>query len=108
MSNFHTLELSLQAVRSMRDQLTRLRSTDPDLARQFRKALISVPLNLSEGRRRTGRDRLHHWRIALGSLDEARTSLRVAEALGYLSEHSINHPLGLLDRLAAMIWRLLH
>lgn len=108
MSQFQALEISLEAVRSMRDQLTRLRSTDPDLARQFRKALTSVPLNLSEGRRRTGRDRRHHWRIALGSLDEARTSLRVAEALGYLSEQSISRPLELLDRLAAMIWRLLH
>ena len=74
----------------------------------MRKALVSVPLNLSEGRRRTGKDRLHHWRIALGSLDETTTSLRVAEALGYLNALSLKEPLALLDRLAAMIWRLLH
>ena len=108
MTNFQALELSIETVRCLRGQLNRLRSTDPDLARQMRKALTSVPLNLSEGRRRSGRDRRHHWRIALGSLDETRTSLRVAEALGYLSPGSLNRPLELLDRLAAMIWRLLH
>ena len=108
MTNFQTLELSIEAVRSLRDQLARVRSADPDLARQMRKALTSVPLNLSEGRRRSGRDRRHHWRIALGSLDEATNSLRVAEALGYLPRSSLQRPLEILDRLAAMIWRLLY
>ena len=108
MTNFHALELSLQTIQSLRQALARLRSADPDLARKMRRALASVPLNLSEGRRRAGRDRHHHWRIALGSLDEARTALRVAEALGYLSLRSLEQPLELLDRVAAMIWRLLN
>jgi four helix bundle protein len=107
MTKFQALELSIHAVRSLRDPLARLRSCDPDLARQTRKALTSVPLNLSEGRRRIGRDRRHHWRVALGSLDEARTALRVAEAFGYLTGRSLEEPLELLDRVAAMIWRLL-
>jgi four helix bundle protein len=104
MTKFQALELSIDTMRSLRHPLARLQSRDPDLARQTRKALTSVPLNLSEGRRRTGRDRRYHWRVALGSLDETRTALRVAEALGYLSDGS---PLELLDRVAAMIWRLL-
>jgi four helix bundle protein len=108
MTNFHALELSLQAVRSLRDHLARIRSADPDLARQMRRALVSVALNLSEGRRRSGRDRRHHFRIALGSLDETHTSLRVAEALGYLNLRAIQEPLTLLDRLAAILWRLTH
>ncbi len=84
MTNFQALELSIQAVRSLRQPLARIRSRDPDLHRQMRKALASVPLNLSEGRRRVGKDRLHHWRIALGSLDEARTSLRVPKSPSYV------------------------
>jgi four helix bundle protein len=107
MTKFQALELSIDTVRSLRVSLTRLQSRDPDLARQTRRALTSLPLNLSEGRRRTGRDRRYHWRVALGSLDEARTALRVAEALGYVSERSLQEPLQLLDRVAAMIWRLL-
>ncbi|MBN1441272.1 MAG: four helix bundle protein [Planctomycetes bacterium] len=106
MTNFHALELSIQTARSLRGCLTRLQARDPDLARQTRRALTSVALNLAEGRRRAGKDRCHHWRIALGSVEEVRTALRVAEALGYLDEPAVLGPCGLLDRLAAMIWRL--
>jgi len=38
-----------------------------DLASQLRRAASSVPLNLSEGMRRTGRDRGHLLGVALGS-----------------------------------------
>ena len=62
--------LSLEIIRSLKEPLAQLESVNPDLARQLRRAAVSVSLNLSEGRRRVGKDRRHHWRIALGSLDE--------------------------------------
>ena len=40
------------------------------LADQVIRSASSVPANLAEGRGRTGRDRLHHWRIAFGSARE--------------------------------------
>ena len=67
-----------------------------------------MPLNLGEGRRRTGKDRLHLWRVAGGSADEARQCLLVAEAWGYLTPDEIAEPLALLDRLCAATWRLTH
>ena len=108
MTHFQALEVSIETIRSLRSALRRIRTVDADLARQLRRALSSVSLNLSEGRQRTGRDRTHHWRIALGSLEEARTALRVAEAFGYLKLNSLRESLTLMDRTAAMVWKLVH
>jgi four helix bundle protein len=105
---FEAHELSIAAIHSLRRPLELLRSRDPDLHRQIRKAASSVPLNLSEGNRRSGADRLHHFRIAAGSAEEVRTALRVAAAWGDLQEAAMAEPLELLDRLLAMVWRLGH
>ena len=70
MTRFQALELSIQAIRSLRQPLAKLREQDPKLADQLQRAASSVALNLSEGRRRTGKDRRHHFRIAAGSADE--------------------------------------
>ena len=105
---FEALEVSLELVRSLRRPLRRLESRDPRLSRQLRDAASSVALNLAEGRRRAGKDRRHLWRIAAGSADEVRTSLRVAEAWGHLEAPELEEALELLDRLLAMTWRLTH
>jgi four helix bundle protein len=67
-----------------------------------------VPLNLAEGRRRVGKDRLHHFRIAAGSAAEVRVALLVARAWGDLEARDVEEALLLLDRLLAMLWRLTH
>jgi four helix bundle protein len=103
---FDAFEVSLQLIASLRAPLSRLQTHDADLAGQLRRAASSVPLNLSEGRRRIGKDRLHLWRVAAGSADEARAALRVAQAWGYVEDAVIQEPLALLDRLLAMLWRM--
>jgi len=103
---FDAFEISIVLIRSLRAALTRLATHDASLATQLRRAAASVPLNLNEGRRRTGKDRLHFWRIAAGSADEVRAALRVAEAFGYLEPAAIEEPLQLVDRVLAMLWRL--
>ena len=108
MTNFQALEVSISVIRSLRAPIIRLRRADPDLARQLRRALASVSLNLAEGNHRTGRDRQHHWRIALGSLEEARTALRVADAFGYVRLDTLDPALKLLDRCVALVWGLAH
>jgi four helix bundle protein len=57
-----------------------------------------VPLNLAEGRRRVGKDRLHHFRIAAGSADELRVALLVARAWGDLGAGDVRQAFALLDR----------
>ena len=103
---FKALELSLSAIRSLRHPVGAIARRDPKLADQIRRASASVALNLSEGRRRMGKDRTQHWRIASGSADEVRTALRVSEAWGYLKRADIQVALSTLDQVLAILWRL--
>ena len=105
---FQALEVSLDLVRSLRRPLGRIRVRDRSLHDQIRSAASSVPLNLAEGRRRSGADRVHHWRIASGSADELRAALRVALAWGDVEESEVSGTFELLDRVLAMLWRMTH
>ena len=106
--SLQALDVSLELIRSLQQPLAIVERRDPDLARQIRRAAASVPLNLSEGSRRKGKDRIHLWRVAAGSADEVLASLRVAEAFGYLGADATARALGLCDRVLAMLWRLTH
>ena len=103
---FVALEVSLELIRALQDPLRILRQHDAPLATQITRAASSVPLNLAEGRRRAGRDRLHSFRIASGSADEVNVGLRVAEAWDWLDDSQLERPLQLGDRLLALIWGL--
>jgi four helix bundle protein len=105
---FDAFEVALELVQSLRDPLVALDQRDPSLAQQLRRAAASVPLNLGEGRRRCGKDRIHLWRVAAGSAGEVLAGLRTAEAFGYLTPASAAPALGLCDRVLAMLWRLTH
>ena len=83
---FRALELSIRIVSLLRSLMPSIRSRDPRLHNQIRDAASSTALNIAEGNKRQGRDRLHLFRIASGSNEEVRTALRVAIAWGYLSE----------------------
>ena len=81
---------------------------DRSLADQMRRAMSSALLNIREGNRRAGRDRLHSFRIAAGSADEIVGALDVAEVMGYLAARDLAEPLALADRVLAMLYRLVH
>ena len=95
-------------IRSLRGPLARIKTRDAAMETQIRRAGSSVAQNLAEGRRRTGKDRLHHYRIAAGSADEVVAALRVAEAWDYVDLPMITQSLELLDRVLAMTWKLTH
>ena len=75
---------------------------------QVIRAAASVPANLAEGHARSGRDRLHLWRIAYGSAKEVDTHLRLLLAAGSVDRSAASNALDLFDRVRAMTWRLLH
>ena len=105
---FEVFEVAVQMVGALREPLGVLERRDPDLARQVRRAAASVALNIGEGTRRHGKDRVHLWRVAAGSAKEVFAALRVAEAFGYLGGSDVAAPLALCDRALAMLWRLTH
>ncbi len=106
--SFEAFDLALAAIRDLVRPLATISQHDPDLARQLRRAAASVALNLQEGRRRQGRDRLHLWRVAAGSADEVVAALRVAEAFGYVAPEAIAPVLARCDRVLAITWTLTH
>jgi four helix bundle protein len=100
---FQVLEVSIEMVAAVAPVIAAIRRRDRSLADQLRRAVASVPMNIAEGNRRAGRDRLHHFRIAAGSADEVVTGLRVAAALdGPVA--GTEEGLRLLDRVLAMLW----
>ncbi|MGB5199734.1 MAG: four helix bundle protein, partial [Sedimenticolaceae bacterium] len=78
------------------------------IADQVVRSASSVPANLSEGHGRSGRDRIHHWRIAYASAKEVDTHLRLLAAVaGIHREHAVD-ALRRFDEVRAITWRLLN
>jgi four helix bundle protein len=105
-SRFQVLEVALQAVETLRPVVARIRQCDRDLGEQIRRALSSVALNIGEGSGNEGGTRLARFSTAAGSNAEVRAALRVAVAWGYVSGTEVEAGEQLLDRIAAMLYRL--
>ena len=105
---FLASENALAIIRAVRIPLEQLARHDRDLESQARRAATSTALNVDEGARRQGKDRLQLYRISAGSAAELRMALRVACAWGYLEQGAVAETLRLLDAELAMLWRLTH
>jgi len=103
---FHAFDVSLEMISAMKPVIQRVAAKNRGLADQMMRAASSVPLNISEGSQRTGRDRQHAYRVAAGSARELRAALRVAQLWGYLDDSVVESVDGILDRELAMLWRL--
>jgi four helix bundle protein len=78
------------------------------IADQLVRSASSVAANLAEGNGRSGRDRSHHFRIALASGREVDTHLRLLVGAGVVNRSRAAAALQLFDDVRAMTWRLLH
>ncbi len=78
------------------------------IADQVIRSASSVPANLAEGHGRSGRDRMHFWRIAYASAKEVDSHLRLLASAGAINKTSADHALEALDQVRAMTWRLLN
>ncbi len=78
------------------------------IADQVIRSASSVPANLAEGHGRTGRDRLHFWRIAYASAKEVDSHLRLLAQAGAVNRNHANTALETFDQVRAMTWRLIN
>ncbi len=74
----------LDVVRIMRPVVLKIEAHDRELGKQMRQAQNSVLLNVAEGSGSCGGTRNARYRTALGSANETRACLDVAEAQGYI------------------------
>ena len=103
---FHAFDVSLEMIEAVKPAIQRVAKKDRALANQMRRAASSVPLNISEGSQRFGRDRQHHYRIAAGSARELRAALRVAQLWDYVGDSVVESVDGILDKELALLWGL--
>jgi four helix bundle protein len=82
---FHLYTLAILLVQRLARYVREIERHDPDLARQMRRALTSVPLNLAEGMNARGKNRVARYDTSLGSHNEVIACLDVGEALEYIA-----------------------
>jgi four helix bundle protein len=100
---FLAYDLALHIITSLHASLALIRRHNAALAKQGTNAIDSVLLNLAEGNGREGGDRLHHFRIALGSLREVGAVLDIAAAHRWIESPPLAAE---RDRLCGMIYGL--
>lgn len=78
------------------------KSEEYNLKQQLKRAVVSVSLNIAEGKnRRTAKDFMHFLNIASGSLAETEAILLICSELGFL--HIPEDLLSHIEELAKMI-----
>ena len=78
------------------------------IADQVIRSASSVAANLAEGHGRTGRDRLHYWRIAYASAKEVDSHLRLLVQGGVVNGSKADEALSTFDEVRAITWCLLN
>jgi len=98
-------DLSLELVRRLKPYVDAISRCDPDLGRQLRRALTSVPLNIAEGSYARGRNRQSLYQVALGSAKETGACLDVAVRFEYI-ERVDEEILAMLSSICAVLYSL--
>jgi len=107
-SNLTAYRKAIEAAATAIDLVRRVPAPLKSLGEQVIRSAASVPANLAEGHGRTGRDRIHHWRIAYASAKEVDCHLRLLCVSGAVHRGKATAALELFDEVRAMTWRLLH
>ena len=95
----------LEVLRKIAVLEARIRKHDPDLARQLRRAASSIALNTAEAMGSHAGNEKARFRTALGSTQETRACLDVAEVFRYVEvDAQLRDD---LDRIAATLYRLI-
>jgi four helix bundle protein len=107
-SNLVAHEKALEAAGVAISLVMRVPAPLKSIADQAIRSASSVPANLAEGHGRSGRDRLHFWRIAYASAKEIDSHLRLLAQAGVVNRIKAERALAEFDEVRAMTWRLLN
>jgi four helix bundle protein len=107
-SNLIAYEKALEAAGNAIKLVMRVPAPLKSIADQVIRSASSVPANLAEGDGRSGRDRLHFWRIAYASAKEVDSHLRLLAQAGVVNGMKTEKVLSTFDEVRAMTWRLLN
>jgi four helix bundle protein len=107
-NNLAAHEKALEAAGNAITLVMRVPAPLKSIADQVIRSASSVPANLAEGHGRTGRDRLHFWRIAYASAKEVDSHLRLLVRAGVVVGVKAESTLAIFDEVRAMTWRLLN
>ncbi|MCB9594540.1 MAG: four helix bundle protein [Sandaracinaceae bacterium] len=106
MSRLRVYSDSLELVRLCRPLWELIARSHPELGKQLRRSVVSVPLNISEGEGRydgNGRERL---KTAMYEAKESRSNLETACAAGFVSKERVAEAHDLADKVAATLFKL--
>jgi four helix bundle protein len=107
-TNLIAHEKALEAAGDAISLVLRVPAPLKSIADQVIRSASSVPANLAEGHGRSGRDRVHFWRIAYASAKEVDSHLRLLERAGVVNTGNVARVLETLDQVRAMTWRLIN
>ena len=107
-TGFDALDKAIRAAGIAISLVMRIPGPMKPMADQVIRSASSVPANIAEGAGRSGRDRLHYWRIAYASAKEVDTHLRLLMGAGAVNAQTARKAIHLFDDVRAITWRLLH
>ena len=107
-TGFDALDKAIEAAGIAISLAIRVPAPLKSIADQVIRSASSVPANIAEGAGRSGRDRLHHWRIAYGSAKEVDTHLQLLIGTGAVTASGAKKAIQLFDDVRAITWRLIH
>jgi len=107
-TNLIAFEKALEAAGEAITLVRRVPAPLKSIADQVIRSASSVPANLAEGHGRSGRDRLHLWRIAYASAKEVDCHLRLLVRADVVNTVAAEQVLETFDEVRAMTWRLLN
>ena len=98
--------IALELVASVVKLSRKVQVHDADLARQLRRAVASVPLNMQEGLYSKGGNRAARFHDAMGSAKETMAGLDISVAAEYLEPEEVLADLERIDHIVATLWKM--